>query len=78
MGTLNILEIARVQKFIKSVVIITTDKCYENIGKIKSYKESDKLGGVDPYSSSKAAAELMIRAVAARPSSQYYVAINFI
>ena len=62
MGTLNILEIARVQKFIKSVVIITTDKCYENIGKIKSYKESDKLGGVDPYSSSKAAAELMIRA----------------
>jgi len=62
MGTLNILEIARVQKFIKSVVIITTDKCYENIGKIKSYKESDKLGGVDPYSSSKAAAELIIRA----------------
>ena len=61
-GTLNILEIAKNCNFIKSVVIITSDKCYENTGKIKEYKESDELGGVDPYSASKAASELIIRA----------------
>ena len=61
-GTLNILEIAKNCIFIKSVVLITSDKCYENTGKIKGYKESDELGGVDPYSASKAASELIIRA----------------
>ena len=61
-GTLNILEIAKNCNFIKSVVLITSDKCYENTGKIKEYKESDELGGVDPYSASKAASELIIRA----------------
>ena len=61
-GTLNILEIARKYKFIKSIVCVTSDKCYENIGKIKSYKETDKLGGIDPYSASKSSTELMIRA----------------
>ena len=60
-GTLNILEITKKYKFIKSVVLITSDKCYENVGKIKRYKESDMLGGVDPYSASKGAAELIIR-----------------
>ena len=61
-GTLNILEVAKTYKFIKSVVCITSDKCYENVGKIKAYKEGDLLGGIDPYSASKASAELMIRA----------------
>lgn len=61
-GTLNILEIAKNNNFIKSLMLITTDKCYENTGKIKGYKESDELGGVDPYSASKAASELIIRA----------------
>ena len=60
-GTLNVLEVIK-NKFIKSAVFITSDKCYENIGKIISYKENDRLGGVDPYSASKSAAELTIRA----------------
>ena len=62
MGTLNILEIAKKYKFIKSLICVTSDKCYENQGFLKGYKENDKLGGVDPYSASKAAAEMMVRA----------------
>ena len=61
-GTLNVLELIKKNKFIKSSIFITSDKCYENIGKIVSYKENDRLGGVDPYSASKSAAELTIRA----------------
>tara|TARA_B100001123_G_scaffold423250_1_gene533209 strand:- start:81 stop:1154 length:1074 start_codon:yes stop_codon:yes gene_type:complete len=61
-GTLNILEIVKNAKFVKSLVSITSDKCYENKGWTRGYKESDVLGGVDPYSASKASAELMIRA----------------
>ena len=60
-GTLNILEAAKKYNFIKSVICVTSDKCYENTGKIKGYKETDMLGGVDPYSASKASAELLIR-----------------
>ena len=58
-GTLNVLDIARNISEIKSVVIVTSDKCYQNSNKYKSYKESDILGGIDPYSSSKAAAEII-------------------
>ena len=61
-GTLNILEITKKYKFIKSVVLITSVDVYENVGKIKGYKETDMLGGADPYSASKAASELIIRA----------------
>ena len=57
-GTLNLLEIARNVSGIKSVIIVTSDKCYKNYGKFKFYKETDALGGVDPYSSSKAAVEI--------------------
>ncbi len=60
-GTLNILECSRKYKFIKSVVCVTTDKVYENVYKIKRYKEIDKLGGVDPYSASKVSAEILIK-----------------
>tara|TARA_B100000575_G_C23066582_1_gene614160 strand:- start:75 stop:1136 length:1062 start_codon:yes stop_codon:yes gene_type:complete len=60
-GTLNILEVAKKYKFIKSVVCVTSDKCYENVGKLKGYKETDMLGGIDPYSASKSSAELLIR-----------------
>ena len=60
-GTLNILEVAKKYKFIKSVICVTSDKCYENVGKIKGYKETDMLGGIDPYSASKSSAELLIR-----------------
>ncbi len=57
MGTMNILEIARESKNLKSVVIVTSDKCYKNFEKKSGYSELDELGGQDPYSASKAAAE---------------------
>ena len=56
-GTLNILEISKKIKSLKSIVIITSDKCYKNNEKISGYKETDELGGYDPYSGSKAAVE---------------------
>lgn len=60
MGTVNLLEAFRVTESLKTGVFITTDKCYENIEKNYSYKETDPMGGFDPYSSSKGAAELAI------------------
>lgn len=60
-GTLNVLQILNELNFIKSCLIITTDKVYENNNSNTSYKETDRLGGVDPYSSSKSSAELIIR-----------------
>ena len=57
LGTLNILEIVRELKSIKSAIIITSDKCYKNYEKKSGYSEEDELGGDDPYSASKAAAE---------------------
>jgi CDP-glucose 4,6-dehydratase len=56
-GTANILEAARNCDSIKTIVVITTDKCYENFEKEYAYIETDQLGGYDPYSSSKACAE---------------------
>ncbi len=58
LGSLNILETVRKNK-INGLVYITSDKCYLNIGKKNSYKESDILGGLDNYSSSKASAEII-------------------
>jgi len=60
MGTVNILEAIRRSSSIKSGVIITTDKCYENTNIKRGYRENDPMGGHDPYSSSKGAAELVI------------------
>jgi len=60
MGTVNLLEALRKSTSIKTGIFITTDKCYENIEKDYSYKEIDPMGGFDPYSSSKGAAELVI------------------
>ncbi len=59
-GTANVLEAVRVGNFPCSVVVITTDKCYENDGQPRNFKESDPLGGHDPYSASKAAAEIVV------------------
>lgn len=59
-GSLNLLNICRELKSIKSILMVTTDKVYENNDKKKAFKESDRLGGNDPYSSSKAAMELTI------------------
>ena len=61
-GTLNVLEVTRKYKFIKSVVIVTSDKCYESNNSTTGFKETDVLGGIDPYSASKASIELMTRA----------------
>ena len=60
MGSLNILEAVRKFDCVKTVVMITSDKCYENVEQIWGYKETDRMGGYDPYSSSKGCAELMI------------------
>lgn len=60
MGTVNVLESIRNVKSVKSVVLITTDKCYKNQESFWGYRENDPLGGFDPYSSSKACAELVI------------------
>jgi CDP-glucose 4,6-dehydratase len=61
-GTLNIIESIRLQNTIKSAVLITSDKCYQNNEIKKGYKENDRLGGDDPYSASKAAAEIIFNA----------------
>ena len=59
MGTVNVLEAARALPSVRGVLIVTTDKCYENVGWEWGYREVDRLGGHDPYSASKAAAELV-------------------
>lgn len=61
MGTVNILESIRLltTKKTRSIVVVTTDKCYENKEWHYGYREEDAMGGYDPYSSSKAAAELV-------------------
>ncbi|MCU1225281.1 MAG: CDP-glucose 4,6-dehydratase [Edaphobacter sp.] len=59
MGTANLLEAVRATEGVRSVVIVTTDKCYENREWLWAYRENDRLGGYDPYSSSKAAAEMV-------------------
>ena len=61
-GTLNILDILRNAQFVKSIVCITSDKCYSNNYSTKGFKETDHLGGSDPYSASKASAEIIINA----------------
>jgi CDP-glucose 4,6-dehydratase len=59
-GTANVLEAARLFSSIKGVLCITTDKVYKNLETDYRYVETDELGGRDPYSASKAAAELII------------------
>ncbi len=60
-GTLNVLEAARKCPSVKAVVLITTDKVYENKEWERPYKETDELGGYDMYSSSKACCEILIK-----------------
>ena len=58
-GTVNLLEIVRTLKYVKAVVVITTDKVYKNINKNIKFKENATLGGDDIYSSSKASADML-------------------
>ena len=62
MGTMHLLEAARACGGVRSIVIVTTDKCYENKEWPWGYRENDHLGGYDPYSSSKACAEILTAA----------------
>jgi len=62
MGTVHVLEAVRATPSVRSVVVVTSDKCYENREWERGYEESDAMGGHDPYSSSKGAAELVTAA----------------
>lgn len=62
MGTVHVLQAARQVPGVQAIVCVTSDKCYENREWIWPYRENDPMGGHDPYSSSKGAAELVISA----------------
>jgi CDP-glucose 4,6-dehydratase len=62
MGTVNVLESCRHSDSVRVVINITSDKCYENQGWARGYRETDPMGGYDPYSSSKGCAELVTAA----------------
>jgi CDP-glucose 4,6-dehydratase len=73
MGTVHLLEAVRTSPGIKAVVNITTDKCYENREWVWPYRESEPMGGYDPYSNSKGCAEL----VSAAYRSSFFNANNY-
>lgn len=60
LGTVRLLEAVRHTPSVKAVLVVTTDKCYRNNEWVWGYRESDHLGGHDPYSASKAATELVV------------------
>ena len=62
LGTANLLEACRTADGIRAVVNVTTDKCYENRNQAAGYRETDRLGGKDPYSASKACSEIITSA----------------
>ncbi|HRY98252.1 MAG TPA: CDP-glucose 4,6-dehydratase [Bacteroidales bacterium] len=82
MGTLNVLDACRDLPSLKAVVVVTTDKCYDNREWPYAYRENDPLGGKDPYSASKACAEILtasyrhsfMQTAAGGPSSSVLVA----
>ncbi|MDE2259019.1 MAG: CDP-glucose 4,6-dehydratase [Betaproteobacteria bacterium] len=61
MGTVNLLEAVRHCPTVRAVLVVTSDKCYDNQEWARGYRESDALGGYDPYSSSKACVELAVQ-----------------
>ncbi len=63
LGTACLLEACRKVSSIRAIVVVTTDKCYDERESASGYRETDPLGGCDPYSSSKAAAELVVSAM---------------
>ncbi len=62
MGTAHVLEAARQTQSVQGVLVVTSDKVYKNLESDRGYKEDDSLGGTDPYSASKAAAEIVAMA----------------
>lgn len=61
MGTVNVLEACRTSPSVKAIVVVTTDKVYENTESGQAFSETMPLGGYDPYSASKAACELLVQ-----------------
>lgn len=61
-GTINVLECLRQYEWIRHLLVVTSDKCYENKEWCWGYRENDPMGGCDPYSSSKACAEIITHA----------------
>jgi CDP-glucose 4,6-dehydratase len=59
MGLINFLEAVQLSESVKAVIVVTSDKCYENRGLSRGYREDDPMGGHDPYSCSKGCAELV-------------------
>ena len=72
LGTLNILDISKNLKSLKSLICVTSDKCYKSNNSTRGFVEDDKLGGEDPYSASKAAAEIFINSY----SKTYFDKLN--
>ena len=64
MGSVNLLEAVKKCESVRSLVFVTSDKCYENVEWIWGYRENDRVGGHDPYSASKGAAEIAFSAYA--------------
>ncbi len=62
MGTVHVLEACRGVDGVRAILVVTSDKCYENQEWVWPYRESDRMGGHDPYSSSKGCAELVVSA----------------
>lgn len=61
-GTANVLEAVRYTPSVRAVVVVTSDKCYENPENARAFREVDRLGGADPYSASKGCAEIVAHA----------------
>ena len=79
MGTAHVLDAIRQAPSVRAAVIVTSDKCYENAGEGQPYRETDPMGGSDPYSASKGCAELVVgsfraSAAALAPHSNFAVA----
>ena len=64
LGTVHLLDALRAAPDLAAVLVVTTDKVYENSGDGRAFRESDRLGGHDPYSASKSATEIAVRAYA--------------
>jgi CDP-glucose 4,6-dehydratase len=62
MGTVNLMEAVRRTPSVRAVVVVTSDKVYDNVEWVWSYREPDRLGGREPYGTSKAACELVVEA----------------
>jgi len=73
-GTVNILDCCRLSESVRTIIVITSDKCYENQQWPYGYRENDRLGGFDPYSASKACSELVSNSY--RQSFFYFQSLN--